>query len=325
MKEKILYYVYVDYTDENIPYYVGKGCHRRSVLKERNGRHDWRMRHLGLNRIIVYETYDEDSAFSTEIFLIADLHTFIHDELCTIGCNYTQGGEGPTGLVHSEETKNLIKYKRSLQTEPTHSTSILEYDLDGKFVKLWSIMNDAIRTKNTTAIPGVVNIFEKKGIVRKAGGSMWRKYDPNVEIPQQILPYKKHKQRLVTVGIIKCDLFGNEIQRYESIQQAVNEHNNEFTRAYITACCNGYVDVRETAKYKWKYIDQNRVDINKDIEQVKHIPGKPRKIARFDRETGELIKSYDSLYDAYRDTGVSQISNRCRGLAKMGEFIWKFI
>ena len=97
-----VWFVYVDYTDDGRPFYVGKGTYKRVHTRERNNDH-WksiRDKH-GWRREVVYGTKYEDAAYEYEAFLIAEHNTF-HGW----GANHTAGGScGQTGLKRSEETR----------------------------------------------------------------------------------------------------------------------------------------------------------------------------------------------------------------------------
>ena len=104
-----MYYVYIDYTLEDIPrpFYVGKGSGRRTKVKRRNWAHHKIRRTLGITRTIFAEIEDECEALKLEIELIKRFHTFVDDpEYNQIGCNFTAGGEG--GSHPSKSTRAKI-------------------------------------------------------------------------------------------------------------------------------------------------------------------------------------------------------------------------
>jgi len=105
-KEKI-YYVYIDWTTENIPrpFYIGKGSLRRVGLTYRNKLHDNISKKYGVIRKIILETTDENIAFETEIRLISEYKTCVYDENYIWGANFTHG----TGRLHTSETKEKLR------------------------------------------------------------------------------------------------------------------------------------------------------------------------------------------------------------------------
>lgn len=102
------FYVYVDYTLEESPrpFYVGKGNEDRVNLMKRNPRHTAIAEAYGMRREIVMTTIVEQVALNREIELIAQLMT--RDDLGGWGANFTDGGDGTSGWVPSEETRRKI-------------------------------------------------------------------------------------------------------------------------------------------------------------------------------------------------------------------------
>ena len=82
------FYTYLWLREDGTPYYVGKGSGNRAFVQRR---HSFPM--PSLDRILVQEFPDENSAFAAEVFLIA----FYGREDSGKGCllNLTDGGENP--------------------------------------------------------------------------------------------------------------------------------------------------------------------------------------------------------------------------------------
>jgi hypothetical protein len=109
-----IYYVYQYLREDQTPYYIGKGKDNR-ILEKHN---------VGIpptNRIVkIAENLCEKEAFDLEIELIAK---YGRKDLGTgILRNMTNGGEGPSGAIHSPETKakrskSLTGLKRPPRTE----------------------------------------------------------------------------------------------------------------------------------------------------------------------------------------------------------------
>jgi len=105
MNVKKLFYIYVDSTFDGRPFYVGKGVTERvNCFKQRNRLHGNISKKHGLKRIIVFETMCEQWALDREIELIALFRT--HYGLPGHwGANLTNGGDGLSGHLQSEETR----------------------------------------------------------------------------------------------------------------------------------------------------------------------------------------------------------------------------
>jgi len=109
--------VYVDYTTEELPrpFYVGKGNSSRVSNLKRNKLHTNIANKHGIERRIILETNDESEALNREIELIAEHKTCIYDE-GSWGANFTRGGEGTSGMKHSEESKRKNSEANKLAT-----------------------------------------------------------------------------------------------------------------------------------------------------------------------------------------------------------------
>jgi hypothetical protein len=110
-----LYYVYVYLRRDGTPYYVGKGCGPRAWVRRKNGVNP----PLDRTRIrIVKAGLREQEAFEWECDIISILGRV---DLGT-GClrNKTDGGEGSSGAVKSEETRNKLSVAMSGENNPQY-------------------------------------------------------------------------------------------------------------------------------------------------------------------------------------------------------------
>ena len=108
-----MYFVYVDMTDQLVPYYAGKGLASRFKRRQRNLKHTNVATKYGFNRFLILTTPDESIAHAKECELIADCQTF-HTE-SELGCNFTRGGEGVSGRAVTATTRKLIGKKYQQQ------------------------------------------------------------------------------------------------------------------------------------------------------------------------------------------------------------------
>ena len=99
----IEFYSYLWLREDGSPYYAGKGRGNRAFRSKGHGVH----RPKNLNRILVFPMMDEGEAFESEVALI---ELFGRKDNGT-GClrNLTDGGDGPSGHIHSEKQKERIK------------------------------------------------------------------------------------------------------------------------------------------------------------------------------------------------------------------------
>ena len=96
-------YVHISPKDGKV-FYVGKGCGGRAYAhKNRNIRWHRVVEKHGIMVEIVERFHSEADAFNHEIHLIKK-----YKSIGEAYCNFTSGGEGPAGLIHSEETRKKI-------------------------------------------------------------------------------------------------------------------------------------------------------------------------------------------------------------------------
>ena len=103
------YYTYAYLREDRTPYYIGKGKGNRAYRRRKT---DIKPPKDKSRILILKQNLTEQEAFRHEVYMIA---VFGRKDLGTgILHNRTNGGEGISGLVHTEETrkKNKVRKKR---------------------------------------------------------------------------------------------------------------------------------------------------------------------------------------------------------------------
>lgn len=97
------FYSYMWLREDGSPYYAGKGQGNRAFRSAGHGVH----RPKNPNRILVFPMMNEGEAFESEVALIE----LFGRKDTGAGClrNLTDGGDGPSGYIHSKKQKDKIK------------------------------------------------------------------------------------------------------------------------------------------------------------------------------------------------------------------------
>jgi len=184
-KEKFYIYAHFKLTNNEL-FYIGKGIGNRAEnKKDRNiywkrivNKYDYYIKKIKIN-------LSEAEAHAEEIFYIKHFRMIG----CKL-CNMTDGGEGVSGYKHNEETKKILSekglgrkatketklkmaermknnkfslgIKASLETKlkmsknKTNKKKVIQYDLQGNFIKEWESVSDAAKSLNIKT-PGIFN------------------------------------------------------------------------------------------------------------------------------------------------------------------------
>ena len=177
------YYVYCHKNPTNGEiFYIGKGSGPRAYVTQSRGKH-WNnyVRKYGIPIVeILHSNLSENQAFLIEVELIEKLG---RREKGGILVNATEGGEGCSGLIHSEETKDKIRTSR--KDQPGNNKG-----------KTW-----------------VQNNPRPKGIKR---GNYKTRKDKGKIFPDEIKLNFKEGKRNKSKGVIQYDLNGNLIKERRS-------------------------------------------------------------------------------------------------------------
>ena len=101
-----MFYTYAHYTPDKNLFYIGKGNGRRAYIFHKRNNH-WNniVKKHGKPEVQILAHWNtEAEAFDHEKLLISCFKDMGHTQ-----CNMSEGGEGPTGLKHSEEFKQKIR------------------------------------------------------------------------------------------------------------------------------------------------------------------------------------------------------------------------
>lgn len=195
-------------------FYVGKGTGPRAYVTQSRGKY-WKnyVNKYGIPIVeILYENLEEEESFALEKQLIQSLGR--RDLGTGILVNTTDGGEGCSGMVHSEETRE--KLRESRKGKPGNNKG-----------KTWTQKN-----KRES------NISRGKYKTRKDKGKIF-----NFEIKQKMKEGKRDKAKKV----LQFDLENNLIKEWRSAADAIESTG----LCGIYNCLTGIS--KQSGKFIWKY------------------------------------------------------------------------
>lgn len=168
----------------------------------------------------------------------------------------SEARKGKKGHAHTEETKEKIRQKNKgkITSEETkeklraHFTGVknpliwkpvLQYTLNGEFIKEWECITSAEKELGITHIGCSCN-----GNRNQSGGFLWR-FKESDKYPLKIKKYSSGGCRVIE----QLDLSGNVLNEYDSIREASKSENVKYNG--ITEVLGGRQ--KTSGGYKWRY------------------------------------------------------------------------
>lgn len=247
-----IYYVYIYYDIEGIPFYVGMGKNNRayqhlipSRIKNRESIFFYnklaKMIKNGdiFNIIILKKNLSLEYAKILEQILIE----FIGRRDLNKGalCNLTDGGEGHKGYKKSDELKRRISnWSKGKKLSEEHKERLRQCNLGKK-------MSDETKLKLSIAHMGVSKPKSKDSIINYRKAARMRADDS-----EYILKLKKGIHELYNRKVIQCDDKENVIKIWDN-QYDVIEYFGYGRPTRIIECCENKRN--KHCGYKWKYYE----------------------------------------------------------------------
>lgn len=190
------------------------------------------------------------------------------------------------------------------------AVKVCQYDTKtGDLIKTWNSISNAETELGINNIGACCN--RKR---RTAGEWTWRYTSEGIE---KINP--KECLWAQTRAVIQCDLQGNEIARFDRIQDAVIATGVD--KKSIQECC---IHRRRAGKgFIWKYVDENY----KRKCNTNFAKSGAKEVLQFDSKTNKIVAEYYSVNEAARQTGYrpGTIASMCRHLGKFKtNYYWRY-
>lgn len=274
------------------------------------------------------------------------------------GYNLTDGGNSTTGYKHTEETIERIRHYGMY--ESSYRKQVLQYDLDGNFIREWMSVSECCRN----GYQGVISAC-CRGERRRYKGFQW-KYKISDEIPQKIEPYDyelTHKNRSesqkgkklsleqkmkTSKPVLQYDLDGNFIKEWYAANAAAKELG--VGQANIHANMNGKRP-KQVSGFMFRYKAGNEIPIKitpyKDLlkstklsEETKKKISEAHKGKHHSEETkrklskivyqytldGQLVKVWKSVKECEISGFVKELVGKCCNskLQKYKGYKWSY-
>lgn len=159
--------------------------------------------------------------------------------------NMTDGGEGTIGMIIKESSKKLMVEKIAIP--------VLQYDMNGEFIKEWQSSTEASRELNIDS-SGILKCCKGTNNRKSMKGFIWRFKDPEkwfspiytceTGISEANKLQRERKKKVV----LQLSLEGDIIKEWKSPKDASVEYNITAENIYRAIKFNGIA-----VNYKWKY------------------------------------------------------------------------
>ena len=152
------------------------------------------------------------------------------------------------GFKHSDESKKKMSEYRFGKIGGARAKAVLQYDLDGNFLREYVSANNADDELNL----GHGNVYSVCcGKKKSAGNYIWKFKTENY--PLKIESYKNNNMKPVS----QYDKNGNYIKTWNSAKEASDALN--LSASGITACCKHYAKYKTAGGFIWEYFDAKNV------------------------------------------------------------------
>jgi len=258
-------YVYGDLVFYYEPFYIGKGTDNRDYHSAFDRHNSFKKNKIkSLNKknikvlsIKVFEDLNEQDSFNIETSIIKKIGR--RDLKLGPLTNLTDGGEGRTNIIVSDETKNKIsKTKKSqnlhnkhTESTKTHLRKINQGENNPMFGKHHT---EQVKEEQSLRVSGTNHpMFGKKHdekTLKKIKEN--RNKNVNQEKVNQL------SRELNSKSVLQFNLYGELIQEFSSIKEA--SEKTGCSESIIGKCCRGVI--KKPRKYIFKFKDSSSLILN---------------------------------------------------------------
>lgn len=244
------------------------------------------------------------------------------------GYNSTIGGISE--FIYTDDIKRKIVLSRQKK--------ILQYDLDGYYVREWS--SGKIASEHFNCSPTTISKC-CLGQAKKSIGYIWRFYTEDFPLFIEVNLSEREKlsnsafriveNNVSTKKVLKYDIFGKFIRSYNSILDAVKD-NEKTNRSSLSGCCVG--EFKTSGGFIWRFqlsdIIEEKINIDNITENdiIKSTLNKKgeKPVLQFDLQNN-LINKFKSISFAAESLNIQRagIYQCCTNKLKTYKtYIWKY-
>jgi hypothetical protein len=273
-------------------------CHTQKLLYRSIKRHEWKN-----HKIELLEYCTSNLADEKEILYIEKYKSYYKNN--QNGLNLTRGGKYTIA--------QFTKKSRTLSAK-SHKKPILQYDLNGNFIREWESLIDLVK-KNNYNHSWVHSCLRGKS--KRAYNYMWS--FKTLNYPTKIEPFVFEIKEFIrkkginpkSKKVLQYDLDGNFIKGWENIKQAAIS-----LKIYEQGIHkNLKMDSLHAKNFQWKYWKEDyplKIDkvVPLTIEEIRKkanqnsVKSNNKKVSVY-KENGEFYKTFDSIKNGAIELGIN--------------------
>ena len=238
----------------------------------------------------------------------------VAEEYHILKCNSTDQrfGYNSTGGGYSSD-KFSEHIKKRMQGIGGDAKPVLQYDLNGNFIREFSSLNEV------AAFLNLDKVSPKDIITGIHYSSQWR-MKKNEYFPKNIGEYRQQDGTRKLTPIIAYDAGGMLVKRFVCVEDAERETGISASRILYQSKGKtpGKVSIQERYKKPFyffrdseKYPQSIEIEIFGKKTREKGEPTEPIPVLAYDAKTGIFVAEYPSIAEAYRTTRVAMQTITC--------------
>lgn len=263
-----MFYTYAHYRADSatgLPFYIGKGSGKRAFVKRRSAYWKNVAAKHGVHVELLSEWRTEQDAFEHEKLLIS-----IFKDMGGCECNLTEGGEGPSGLVHSSKTRIQMRLShQGKPASPEHKAAVAAI-WDRQDVRqrhqlaiLESWKSPARKEKQSTVQKALKSSSDAKLKMKNQSIALWKNPELRARIIEKtkaaLSGKKKTEAHVLAIQAaigkpVICIDTGEVFNTVTEARDKIRNTNSKAAVSAISGCCKG--KYKKAYGFSWAYVDK---------------------------------------------------------------------